>query len=293
VEGMNTCHDSPPAWPLPVGASFTRTKQTVAASGIATVCQDAKCPNLAECWSHRTATFMILGHHCTRRCAFCAVDTGRPSAPAPDEPLRLAKAAAELGLRHVVITAVARDDLQDGGAAHFAACVQAVRQQCPRATIEVLPSDMKGCEASIRALCDAGPHLYNHNLETVERLTRLIRPQARYERSLGVIRTVREHAPTILTKSGLMIGLGETRDELRKTFADLVSAGCQILTIGQYLRPSPEHVPVEKYYPPAEFGELAEEARAAGLLSVAAGPFVRSREVFDAARAAAPRAFCP
>jgi lipoic acid synthetase len=191
----------------------------------------------------------------------------------------------------VVITAVARDDLADGGAAHFAACVRAVREQCPAATIEVLPSDMKGDAASIRALCDARPHLYNHNLETVERLTRRIRPQARYERSLGVIRTVRGYAPGILTKSGLMVGLGETRDELRQAFADLVAAGCQVLTIGQYLQPSSRHAPVERFYPPAEFRELADEARETGFLGVAAGPFVRSSynaaDVFDAARAVA------
>jgi len=288
-----------PPWlkrPLPAGASFARTKRAVVESGIATVCQDAKCPNLTECWSHRTATFMILGHRCTRRCAFCAVATGRPPAPEPDEPQRLARAAAELGLRHVVITAVARDDLSDGGAAHFAACVRAVRRQCPSATVEVLPSDMKGSEVSIHALCDAGPHLYNHNLETVERLTGRVRPQARYERSLGVIRMVRAYAPGILTKSGLMVGLGETRDELRQAFADLVAAGCRILTIGQYLQPSSAQAPVEKYYPPGEFRDLAEEARAAGFLSVAAGPFVRSSynaaEVFDAARAAAPQVPC-
>ncbi len=306
VDTPNACHESrPPAqrlppWlkrPLPAGAPFAQTKRAVAESGIATVCQDAKCPNLAECWSHRTATFMILGHCCTRGCAFCAVATGRPPAPEPDEPQRLARAAAELGLRHVVITAVARDDLRDGGASHFAACVRAVRQECPWATVEVLPSDMKGSEASIHALCDAGPHLYNHNLETVERLTGRIRPQARYARSLGVIRTVRAYSQGILTKSGLMVGLGETRDELRQAFADLVTAGCQVLTIGQYLQPSAKHAPVEKYYPPEEFRELGKEARAAGFLSVAAGPFVRSSynaaEVFDAARAAAPQAPCP
>ncbi|MBN1512987.1 MAG: lipoyl synthase [Phycisphaerae bacterium] len=286
-----------PPWlkrPLPAGASFAQTSQAVAVSGIATVCQHAKCPNRAECWSHRTATFMILGHHCTRRCAFCAVQTGRPASPEPDEPQRLARAAAELGLRHVVITAVARDDLRDGGAAHFAACVQAVRQQCPSATIEVLPSDMKGSEASIHALCDAAPHVYNHNLETVERLTPGVRPQAGYERSLGVIRSVRAYSPEILTKSGLMVGLGEERDELRQAFDDLVCAGCRILTIGQYLQPSSAQAPVQKYYPPDEFRELADEARAAGFFSVAAGPFVRSSynaaEVFEAARAAAPQA---
>lgn len=288
-----------PPWlkrPLPTGASFAQTSQAVAASGIGTVCRHAKCPNRAECWSRRTATFMILGHHCTRRCAFCAVQTGRPPSLEPDEPQRLARAAAELGLRHVVITAVARDDLSDGGAAHFAACVQAVRGQCPSATIEVLPSDMKGSEASIHALCDAAPQVYNHNLETVERVTRQVRPQAGYQRSLGVIRSVRAYSPGILAKSGLMVGLGEERDELRQAFDDLVCAGCQILTIGQYLQPSSAQAPVKKYYPPDEFRELADEARAAGFLSVAAGPFVRSSynaaEVFEAARAAAPQTPC-
>ncbi len=283
-----------PPWlkrPLPAGTSFARTKRVVADSGIATVCQDAKCPNLTECWSQRTATFMILGHHCTRRCHYCAVKTARPAPPEPTEPQRLGHAAAELGLRHVVITAVARDDLDDEGAAHFAACVRSVRTHCPTATIEVLPADFRGRRECIQALCDARPDLYNHNIETVERLTPIVRPQARYERSIGVLRTVRESAPHILTKSGLMVGLGESRDDLRRTFADLVEAGCHVLTIGQYLQPSPRHVPVARYYPPEEFRELADEAKAAGFVSVASGPFVRSSynaaEVFEAARSRA------
>ena len=268
-----------PPWlkrPLPVGEPFARTRRIVAESGIATVCQDARCPNLSECWSHGTATFMILGHRCTRRCHFCAVRTGRPRPPEPDEPRRLGRATAELGLRHVVITAVARDDLKDGGAEHFAACVQAVRSGSADVTIEVLPADFRGRAECIRVLCDAAPDVYNHNLETVERLSPSVRPQASYGRSLGVVRTVRSLAPRMITKSGLMVGLGETREELVRTFGDLLEAGCQVLTIGQYLRPSPDHTPVQWYYPPDEFAELADVARSMGFRSVASGPFVRS-----------------
>ncbi|UCG16046.1 MAG: lipoyl synthase [Phycisphaerales bacterium] len=268
-----------PRWlkrPLPAGEPFATTKRIVARSGVATVCQDAKCPNLTECWSRRTATFMILGHRCTRRCRFCAVQTGRPFPPEPDEPERLGAASAELGLRHVVITAVARDDLNDQGASHFAACIEAVRRHNPAATVEVLPSDFRGRRECIKRVCDVGPDVYNHNIETVERLTPIVRPQARYRRSIGVIRTVGASAPHVLAKSGLMVGLGETREELTRTFGDLVDAGCRMLTIGQYLQPSPDHAPVEKFYHPDEFEALTDEARSLGFSSVASGPFVRS-----------------
>ena len=261
---------------MPAGEPFATTKRIVARSGVATVCQDAKCPNLTDCWSHRTATFMILGHRCTRRCRFCAVQTARPFPPEPDEPERLGAASAELGLRHVVITAVARDDLNDQGASHFAACIEAVRRHSPTATVEVLPSDFRGRQECIQRVCDAGPEVYNHNIETVERLTPTVRPQAGYGRSIGVIRTVRTSAPHVLAKSGLMVGLGETREELACTFGDLVDAGCQVLTIGQYLQPSLDHAPVEKFYHPDEFEALADEARSLGFSSVASGPFVRS-----------------
>lgn len=277
-----------PPWlkrPLPSG-DFARTTGIVAKSGVATVCQEAKCPNLSECWSRRHATFMILGDKCTRRCHFCAVATARPDPPAPDEPQRLATAVADLHLRHVVLTAVARDDLKDEGAGHFAECVRAIHERCPGTTVEVLPADFHARRDCIRALCDAGPELYNHNIEMVERLTPKIRPQGKYGRSLDVLRTVKEIAPRMITKSGLMVGLGETFDELKGTFRNLRTVGCDVLTIGQYLRPSLDgHAPVVRYYTPEEFDRLGEFARGLGFLSVASGPFVRSSynasEVFD------------
>ncbi len=277
-----------PAWlkrPLPAG-DFGYTRQVVASSGVATVCEEAKCPNLPECWSKRHATFMILGDKCTRRCHFCAVQTARPEAPAADEPDRLADAVAKLRLRHVVLTAVARDDLEDEGAGHFARCVRGIHARCSATTVEVLPADFHARRECIAALCEAQPELYNHNIEMVERLTPKFRPQAKYLRSLGVLRIVKETAPHLITKSGLMVGLGETRAELLRTFRDLRSAGCDVLTIGQYLQPTRQrHIPVVRYYPPEEFDELAAEARGLGFLSVAAGPFVRSSynagEVFD------------
>jgi lipoic acid synthetase len=280
-----------PAWlkrPLPAG-DFAHTRRVVAGSGVATVCQEARCPNLSECWSKRHATFMILGDKCTRRCHYCAVTTARPDPPAPDEPDRLARAVEELRLRHVVLTAVARDDLKDEGAGHFAACVRAIHERCPATTVEVLPADFHARVECIKALCAAGPELYNHNIEMVERLTPTIRPQGKYRRSLAVLRIVKDLAPTIITKSGLMVGLGETGDELRATFADLRGVGCDVLTIGQYLQPTLDaHAPVVRYYPPEEFDELGDEARALGFLSVASGPFVRSSynafEVFEESR---------
>jgi lipoic acid synthetase len=264
------------------------TRQVVADSGVATVCQEARCPNLTECWSHQTATFMILGDRCTRRCRFCAVQTARPEPPAPDEPERLAEAVARLVLRHVVITAVARDDLPDEGAGQFAACIRAVRAEAPAATIEVLPADLHARRELIAMVCEAGPDVYNHNLETVERLTPAVRPQAKYRRSLEVLRLVKEAYPTITTKSGLMVGLGETSDELRQALEDLRAVGCDIVTIGQYLQPTPEHAPTVRFYEPAEFEALADLGRQLGFAGVAAGPFVRSSynasEVFEQVR---------
>jgi lipoic acid synthetase len=200
---------------MPAGTPFANTKRVVARSRVATVCQHAKCPNLTECWSQRTATFMILGDRCTRACRFCAVQSAEPLPPAPDEPERLARAAEELDLRHIVTTAVARDDLQDEGAAHFAACVTAVKQRVPTATVEVLPADFHARRECIRALCDAAPEIYNHNIETVEAHTRRIRPQGNYLRSLDVLRIVKQLAPAMITKSGIMVGLGETVDECK------------------------------------------------------------------------------
>jgi lipoic acid synthetase len=244
---------------------------------VATVCREARCPNLTECWAKRHATFMILGDTCTRACRFCAVETGQPEPPQEDEPVRLAQAVARLGLRHVVITAVARDDLEDEGAGHFARCVAEVRRACPVATVEVLPADFHARRACIRTVCQAGPDVYNHNLEVVERLTPSIRPQAAYGRSLEALQLAKELAPSVITKSGLMVGLGETHAELVRTFEDLRGVGVDMLTIGQYLAPSAAgHAPVEQYYRPDAFRALAELARSAGFLHVASGPFVRS-----------------
>lgn len=280
-----------PPWlkrPLPSG-DFTHTVHVVADSGVATVCQEARCPNLSECWSKRHATFMILGDKCTRRCHYCAVDTARPDPPATDEPRRLADATAKLQLRHVVITAVARDDLGDEGAGHFAACVTAIHESCPTTTVEVLPADFHARPDCIRALCDSAPELYNHNLEMVERLTPLFRPQGKYRRSLEVLRVVKQIAPHLITKSGIMVGLGETTDELHRSLADLREVGCDVLTIGQYLQPTLDrHAPVAKYYEPAEFDQLREHAKSLGFVSVASGPFVRSSynaaDVFEESR---------
>ena len=268
-----------PAWmkrPLPSG-DFSRTTQIVAESGVATVCQEARCPNITECWAKRHATFMILGDKCTRRCHYCAVTTAQPDPPSANEPDRLAEAVARLHLRHVVITAVARDDLDDEGAGHFAQCVTAIHKRCRDTTVEALPADFHARRECIETLCEAKPELYNHNIEMVERLQRKIRPHGGYHRSLAVLQIVKELAPELITKSGVMVGLGETRDELSRTFQDLRGVGCDVLTIGQYLQPTRDHhVPVARYYSPGEFDELAEEARSLGFLSVASGPFVRS-----------------
>jgi lipoic acid synthetase len=253
------------------------TRRIVADSQVATVCQEARCPNLSECWAKRHATFMILGDKCTRRCHYCAVSTARPEPPEADEPQRLGEAVAALRLSHVVITAVARDDLPDEGAAHFAACVRAVRAASPGTTIEVLPADLHARLECLQALCASQPDLFNHNIETVERLTPIVRPQAKYRRSLEVLRIAKELDANVITKSGLMVGLGESVEELVQTFADLRAVGCDVLTIGQYLQPTRDgHAPVEKFYSPEEFDALRVQAEALGFLSVASGPFVRS-----------------
>jgi lipoic acid synthetase len=274
--------------PLPIGGEMAATRRVVAASGVATVCEEARCPNLTECWSHRTATFMILGDKCTRRCHYCAVHTAKPDPVEADEPQRLATAVAELGLRHVVITAVARDDLEDEGAGQFAACVRAVHEKAPQATVEVLPADFHARRECIETVCAARPDVFNHNLETVERLTPVVRPQAKYGRSLDVLRIVKALRPNMPTKSGLMVGLGETDDELRQSLADLRTAGCDVVTLGQYLQPTPKHAPIARFYRPEEFEALAEACRAMGFLGVASGPFVRSSynaaEVYDRVR---------
>jgi lipoyl synthase len=241
-----------------------------------TVCQSASCPNLAECWDHGTATFMLGGNLCTRSCGFCDVPTGRPKPLDPDEPRRVAEGIRALGLRFAVVTAVARDDVKDGGAAHFAATLHAIHELAPGCQVEVLIPDFKGSESALQTVLDAKPDVLNHNLETVERLTRQVRIQAKYARSLEVLAMSRRLAPEIPTKTGLMLGLGEERDELRRTLVEIRATGCSLLTLGQYLRPSPAHLPVERYVSPDEFEVWADEARALGFTEVAAGPLVRS-----------------
>jgi lipoic acid synthetase len=267
-----------PPWlkrPLPT-RGMLETRKLINGLRLNTVCVEARCPNLTECWSRGTATFMILGDLCTRRCRFCAVTTKKPLPPEEDEPQRLAQAAAQLKLRHVVITSVARDDLPDEGAGHFARCVTASREKLPDATIEVLVPDFHARPELIQVVCDARPEVYNHNVETVASQQKRVRPGARYERSLDVLRIARQIAPGIKTKSGIMVGLGERRDELIQTMKDLRAVDCDLLTIGQYLRPGDRQVPVERFYRPGEFDELGRIAEKLGFGGVASGPFVRS-----------------
>ncbi len=270
-----------PPWlkrPMPTGQAMVQTRKLVNGLKLNTVCVEARCPNLTECWSRRTATFMILGEKCTRACKFCSVTTARPDAPDDDEPRRLAEASAHLGLRHVVITSVARDDLPDEGAGQFARCIEAVKERTPEATVEVLVPDFHARPDCIQTVLDAGPEVFNHNVETVPRLHKPVRPQAKYPRSLDTLRIAKELSPQTKTKSGVMVGLGETRDELHDVLRNLRGIDCDLLTIGQYLRPmrSPRHLPVERYYTPEEFEELGKLAESLGFGGVASGPFVRS-----------------
>jgi lipoic acid synthetase len=267
---------------------LARVQQIVRDEKLHTVCSSASCPNLSECWSRGTATFMIGGSDCTRRCGFCDVATGRPEALDPFEPARVAKAVERLGLQFAVVTCVARDDLADGGAGQMAATVRAIRRRCPGTGVEVLISDYQGDEAALRAVLGAGPDVLNHNLETVARLQRRVRPAASYERSLAVLRRAGELRPDIPTKSGLILGMGERDEEIAQALADLRAAGVSLLTLGQYLRPSPDHLPVDRYLSPAQFDALAERARALGFRDVAAGPLVRSS--YHAERLAQPGA---
>jgi lipoyl synthase len=255
---------------------FRDVKGLIKGLRLHTVCEEAHCPNLGECWSHRTATFMILGEICTRACRFCAVATGRPGPVDPGEPDRVAEAAAGMNLRHVVVTSVARDDLPDGGAGHFAAVIRAIRSRLPSATVEVLIPDFQGDRDSLAIVMDARPDVLNHNLETVRRLQRAVRAKATYERSLGVLVAAKALVPSATTKSGLMVGVGETGDELEQTLRDLRAAGCDFLTVGQYLRPSERHIPVQRFYTPDEFRALGVLARELGFSHVACAPLVRS-----------------
>ncbi len=267
-----------PDWlkrPLPVGNENFFTNNLIHELGLETVCESARCPNRPECWSRRTATFMVMGNLCTRPCGFCSVPRGTPDALEADEPARVAEAAHRLGLKHVVITSVTRDDLPDGGAEHFYQCVIAVRARTS-ARVEVLTPDFLGDSAAIDRVIEAQPEVFNHNTETVPRFYKKVRGRAEYQRSLDLLARVKAKAPHIITKSGLMLGLGETREELLDVFGDLRSAGCDVLTLGQYLTPTLKHIPVARYLPPAEFDELAVLARSLGFREVASGPFVRS-----------------
>jgi lipoic acid synthetase len=250
-----------------------------------TVCRGAHCPNQCECFAKGTATFMILGSVCSRSCRFCAIGSGTLSPVEEDEPGRLAEACTRMGLRHVVITSVTRDDLPDGGARHFARTIRAVRQRCT-AVVEVLTPDFRGDEAAIDMVVAARPDIFNHNIETIRRLYPQVRPQADYAQSLRVLEYAKNSDPGIHTKSGMMVGLGETNDEVLAACADLREAGCDILTIGQYLRPTPDHLPIERFVTPEEFEDYRRRALEMGFLAAAAGPFVRSsynaREVFEA-----------
>jgi lipoic acid synthetase len=265
---------------MPSGENYHDLKRLLRGLNLNTVCEEAHCPNIGECWDQRTATIMILGDTCTRACGFCAVKTGRPTWFDDDEPRRVAEAVAELGLEHVVVTSVARDDLPDGGSGAFAETIRRMRERSPGMGIEVLIPDFDGADARLRTVMDARPDILNHNLETVRRLQKPVRKRARWERSLYVLSTAkamaREIGYSVHTKSSLMVGLGETREELTEAFVALRDADVDIVTVGQYLRPSLQHLPLERYYTPAEFAELKDEALAMGFRHVESAPLVRS-----------------
>ncbi|MFC3041673.1 lipoyl synthase [Virgibacillus xinjiangensis] len=257
--------------------SYRKLKHLMRDKKLNTVCEEARCPNLHECWSERkTATFMILGDTCTRGCRFCAVKTGLPNELDWGEPQRVAESVEVMGLKHVVVTAVARDDLKDGGAAVFAETVRQIRKRNPGATIEILPSDMKGDYESLHTLMDSGPDIFNHNIETVRRLTKKVRAIAMYDRSLQLLERVKEIAPNTPTKSSIMVGLGETKEEIIEAMDDLRAHNVDIVTIGQYLQPTKKHLQVERYYHPDEFEELKKIALEKGFTHCEAGPLVRS-----------------
>ena len=260
----------------PMGENYHSLKRLARSLGLHTVCESAQCPNIGECWHHKTATFMMLGNLCTRRCGFCAVPKGRPEPIDFDEPRRVAEAVATLGLEHAVITSVNRDDDLVGGARIFARAIEEIRRQAPGCRVEVLIPDFQGDREAIGIVVDANPEVLNHNTETVPRLYRVVRPGARYGRSLELLRYSKELRPAGLTKSGVMVGLGEETHELLTVFRDLAAVGCDILTIGQYLRPSRDHLPMARLYTPREFAELKAEAMKMGFRHVESGPLVRS-----------------
>ncbi|MRG73317.1 lipoyl synthase [Alphaproteobacteria bacterium HT1-32] len=275
--------DSPiqrkPSWirvKAPTSRAYQESKKVVRDAGLHTVCEEAACPNIGECWAAKHVTVMIMGDTCTRACAFCNVKTGKPGALDPMEPYNLAMATKDLGLKHVVITSVDRDDLEDGGAAHFAECITKIREATPETTIEVLTPDFLNKHGALPKVVTARPDVYNHNLETVPRLYHSIRPGARYFHSLRVLDEVKRQDPSIFTKSGLMVGLGETQDEVTQVMDDLRSAGVDFLTIGQYLQPTRKHAPIDRFVTPDEFQDYAQIARGKGFLMVSASPLTRS-----------------
>ena len=278
-----------PAWlkkSLPKGGDYQKVRQLLSGAKLHTVCQEASCPNMFECFSKKTSTFMIMGAECTRNCRFCNVTPAPPLPLDPDEPIRVAQAAEKLNLKYIVITSVTRDDIEDGGASHFAATIKAVKKlpsYHPR--VEVLIPDFGGSKDALKTVISAGPDVINHNIETVESLYSKVRPEAVYQRSLALLSNVKRISSAMPVKSGVMVGLGESLDELKQTFIDLFDHSCDILTIGQYLQPTRNHLAVEKYYSPDEFKLLEKTARTIGFKKVAAGPFVRSsyqaQELFE------------
>jgi lipoyl synthase len=268
-----------PSWlkaKAPVGDNFHNLKKLARGLGLHTVCESAQCPNIGECWNHRTATFMLLGDICTRRCGFCAVPKGRPEAIDWDEPRRVAEAVATLGLRHAVVTSVNRDDDNVGGAKIFAETIRRIRKLVPECRVEVLIPDFQGLEEPLRIVLEAEPNVLNHNTETVPRLYRAVRSGARYERTLDLLSNAKTWDPAMVTKSGVMVGIGESMDELIEVFRDLGGRGVDILTVGQYLRPSKDHLPMTRFYTPEEFAFLKQEALKFGFKHVESGPLVRS-----------------
>ena len=281
-----------PPWfkvPMPGGDNYRELEGLLRDSSLHTVCEEARCPNIGECWERRSATFMILGDICTRRCHYCAVTTGRPLGLDLQEPVRLAKVVERLALRYCVITSVNRDDLADGGAFIFAECIRQIRRRVPGCEVEVLIPDFEGSEEALRTVMNAEPDVLNHNIETVERVFHSVRPRGDYHQSLELLARAREIEPDAVTKSGMMVGLGEEWDEIVQTMRDLRSVDCDLLTIGQYLRPSARHHTLERFYTPREFDDLRIEGERLGFRHVASGPLVRSSYHADEQSAAARR----
>ncbi|MEO7002130.1 MAG: lipoyl synthase [Ktedonobacterales bacterium] len=274
---------------LPAGQNYEELKQLMRSKSLHTVCEEARCPNMGECWAHRTATFMILGSVCTRSCRFCAVATGRPMALDWEEPRRVAEAVAQMGLKHVVVTSVNRDELRDGGATFFASTIRWIRRLDAECAVEVLTPDFKGVREALQVVMDAQPTVFNHNIETVPRLYRRVRPQAIYTRSLDVLSWAKEMQPETPIQTGFMLGLGETREEILEVLGDLRDRKVDIVTIGQYLRPTQDHLPIERYVTPAEFREWAQIGKEMGIRHVESGPLVRSSyHAWDQLKAATP-----